>query len=183
MTNNQGIKQRTYHVKGMHCAACEVLIEKTLLDRDGIEAVDASANEELVTITYQGKPPTIEDLNQSFADGGYRFSTKAFVKDKKVLPIISRDDSGHVQVNPDKLQSWAITLCISLTIILIFIMFSRSGLSSIVSVNAPCPFFRDNSGRGLSSSFRSIYRYHSTDYRLPLRYGISNTNSDYRSYR
>ncbi len=41
----------TFSVKGTHCAACELLIEKKLLNQKGITAVDASANPGNVVIS------------------------------------------------------------------------------------------------------------------------------------
>ncbi|NIT04254.1 hypothetical protein GTO10_05030, partial [Candidatus Saccharibacteria bacterium] len=40
--NKENIKEATYYVKGMHCASCELIIEKELLKNEDIESVEAS---------------------------------------------------------------------------------------------------------------------------------------------
>jgi len=57
------IKNHTYYVKGMHCSACELLIEKNMLELDGVKSVDASTSKGEVTIEYSGQYPSIEKLN------------------------------------------------------------------------------------------------------------------------
>ena len=59
----QKLKQCTLYVDGMHCPACEVLIEKKLLKKQGIEAVDASLGKSRVSVTYMGdNKPDAKDI-------------------------------------------------------------------------------------------------------------------------
>jgi len=51
------IKEFTYFVKGMHCPACEILIERKLLEEDGVEGVEASTQKGEVRIAYEGERP------------------------------------------------------------------------------------------------------------------------------
>ena len=57
------MKKYLYKVKGMHCASCEVLIEKKLLELDGIEFVDASLSDESVLIGYTKTRLSVDTLN------------------------------------------------------------------------------------------------------------------------
>ena len=59
------MNEHSYFVKGMHCASCEILIEKKLLKIPGIKSVEASSNGG-VTIEYEGEKPSIENLNTIF---------------------------------------------------------------------------------------------------------------------
>ena len=45
-------KEHIYQVKGMHCASCEILIEKKLLDLENVKSVDASTVRGEVVIEY-----------------------------------------------------------------------------------------------------------------------------------
>ena len=80
---SENFKEKIYYVKGMHCASCEILIEKNLLNFENIKFVDASKNDGIVKIGYIGKEPDIKELNNSFKKYGYVFFEKPFnLKDK-----------------------------------------------------------------------------------------------------
>lgn len=66
-------QEQTYYVKGMHCAACEVLIEKKLLEIPGVKAVDASTADGRATIEYEGEKPAVAALNDIFQKDHYTF--------------------------------------------------------------------------------------------------------------
>lgn len=66
----------TLYVSGMHCASCEVLIEKKLSKIKGISSAKASLSNKEVTVQYNAKKPEISKLNSQFADLGYTFSEK-----------------------------------------------------------------------------------------------------------
>lgn len=113
-------KEKIYFVKGMHCASCEVLIEKELLTLPGIKLVDASANKSQVLIRYENQSPTISKLNSIFKDKGYNF----FEKETKLNDI--KEEKGN-----------NIVFVVSLAVIFIsaFIFLQKSGLSALISVN------------------------------------------------
>lgn len=70
------ISTKTFYISGMHCASCELLIEKKLLSKDGINAADVSVKN--TSVTFSGKKAdTINSkyLNKLFVDLGYTFST------------------------------------------------------------------------------------------------------------
>lgn len=70
------IKNRkvTYYVFGMHCAACESIIDKRLSKLDGITESNASLKNNSVDIFYKkGKKPKKEYLNNLFIDLDYTF--------------------------------------------------------------------------------------------------------------
>ena len=76
------INEKTYYVKGMHCASCEVLIEKSILELNGVESVDASMSKERVLIEYSKEKPTIEQLNKILKEQNYVFSEKPIKAEK-----------------------------------------------------------------------------------------------------
>jgi sulfite exporter TauE/SafE/copper chaperone CopZ len=113
----------TYYVRGMHCASCEILIEKKIFKEDSVEMVDVSLPKETVTIEYQtDKKITPEYLNNIFAEDGYRFSTTPFNKTQKIITKTS--------TNPFS------AIFIGIAFIIGFILLSKTGLASLVSVNA-----------------------------------------------
>jgi sulfite exporter TauE/SafE/copper chaperone CopZ len=71
------LQEFIYYVKGMHCASCELLIEKELLKINDIKSVEASLQKGTVRIVYQGERPKIQRLNSIFKKHGYTFSEES----------------------------------------------------------------------------------------------------------
>lgn len=68
------MRKHTYHVKGMHCAACENIIESELLKLKDAVRVEASMIRNTVTIESGGVIPEASELNLLFEGSGYLFS-------------------------------------------------------------------------------------------------------------
>lgn len=114
----------------MHCAACEILIEKKIIKEDPVEMVDVLLSKGTVTIEYDANEKVDpEYLNKIFRDDGYQFSTHPFNKSK----IVTTDSQCDV---PNEESSIKTQLFIAATFIIGFIFLSKSGLSSLVSINA-----------------------------------------------
>jgi len=73
---NKELKETTYYVSGMHCASCELIIEKGVLKGKGVEVVEASKSRSEVKIGYRDKKPSLKKLNKMFAGQNYKFSLK-----------------------------------------------------------------------------------------------------------
>jgi uncharacterized protein len=116
MANN--IKEKIYKVSGMHCASCELIIERELLKIKGVKSVEASTNKGEVTIEYEGEEPLLDELNRIFKNNGYSFS----------------DDIKRIQTPPR--GSFLGVLIISFGIIVVFIVINKLGLSSLVNVTS-----------------------------------------------
>jgi len=117
MTKN--IKEHIYYVKGMHCASCEILIEKKLLELGNIKSIEASAAKGEALIEYDGEKPTIERLNRVFKKEGYIFSDQS----REVISVF-------------KSKEFFITLGIGLLIIIGFIGLNKIGLSGLINVSS-----------------------------------------------
>ncbi len=117
MTKN--IKEHTYYVRGMHCASCEILIEKKLLELGNIKSVEASTAKGEALIEYDGERPTLERLNEIFKRESYTFS-----------------DRPQEIMNGFKPKEFFITLGIGLLIIIGFIGLNKLGLSGLINVSS-----------------------------------------------
>ena len=117
MTKN--IKEHTYYVRGMHCASCEILIEKKLLELGNIKSVEASTSKGAVLIEYEDEKPTIDRLNGIFKKEGYVFS-----------------DQSRKIINGFKPKEFFVTLGIGLLIIIGFIGLNKMGLSGLINVSS-----------------------------------------------
>ena len=113
------IKSITYHVKGMHCASCEIIIEKKLLEISYIQSAEASTAKNRVVIAYEKDRPTLKKLNKIFKQEGYSFYQQPKKEAKKL--------NAKELLNP---------LGISLLIIVAFLGFNRLGLSGLVDVES-----------------------------------------------
>ncbi|MDD5750319.1 MAG: sulfite exporter TauE/SafE family protein [Candidatus Pacebacteria bacterium] len=108
--------KHTYYIKGMHCASCEVLIEKELLAIPGVTFADASLTDGLVNVEYEKEKISVEHLNKKFKNYGYSFSEHAFKKEKQ---------SGI----------WKI-LAGAFVAIAAFLAITKLGLSSLINVSS-----------------------------------------------
>jgi len=79
------MKEKTYYIHGMHCASCEILLEKGILEYPGVESVDASVGGGTVHIVYDGTAPKIQKLNTKFKKDGYTFSEEKLEDTKAPL--------------------------------------------------------------------------------------------------
>lgn len=112
-------KEVNYYVKGMHCASCEIIIEKKLLQSENIKAVEASTVQGKISIKYKSEKPGTEQLNEMFKGNGYIFSAK---------PILKQANS--------KFKELATTIGIGTLIIALFIGLNKFGLVGLVNVNS-----------------------------------------------
>ena len=113
------IKERIYYVKGMHCASCEILIEKKLLDLDGVKSVEASLAKGRVLIEYEGREPSLGEINEIFRKENYIF----FDKSQEQKKSFAENNFFKIAV-------------ISLFIIAAFLYLNKLGLSSSINVNS-----------------------------------------------
>jgi len=77
------IRKKIYAVKGMHCASCEVLIEKKLLELTNIKSVQASVTKNTILIEYEGETPKLEGLNVLLKENNYTVSDFDAFSEKK----------------------------------------------------------------------------------------------------
>jgi len=125
----QKIKEHIYHVKGTHCASCEILIEKKLLALEAIKAVEASSAKGEVLIEYEGEKPSLSKLNEMFKKEGYVFGD---------LPRRSEAEAGQSKdlvINFEPKNVFFI-LGVALLVIIGFLGLNKLGLSGSLNVNS-----------------------------------------------
>ncbi|MCX6826432.1 MAG: sulfite exporter TauE/SafE family protein [candidate division Zixibacteria bacterium] len=113
------IKEKIFFVYGMHCASCEVLIEKKVLKIKGVKFAQADTVKGELIIEYEGQEPKIDLLNSLFRKENYRFSEQQIKNQGKESP-----------------KSIIGALIIAGVLILIFYLLSRSGIGGFLNVNA-----------------------------------------------
>jgi uncharacterized protein len=110
--------EHTYFVKGMHCASCEVLIEKRLSALREVRSVEVSASQGKAFIVYKGKKPSINKLNKFFRKENYFFFDQPAPKAK------------------EKKTDFFIIAGTALLIIIGFFLVKNSRLAGLISVNS-----------------------------------------------
>lgn len=136
------MKEQTYHVKGMHCAACEVLIEKKLLEIPGVKAVDASTANGRAVVEYEGQKPSLDTLNAIFKKDNY-----AFFENQQAVQQETLERNGVK-------NSTLIGFAVAAAVIAAFVLLDRmgvSGLLNITSTSSALSFFAFGVLAGLSS--------------------------------
>lgn len=124
MAIKKKLQEKTFKVAGMHCASCELLIEKKLINLPGIQSVDASTSKNEVLVEYDGAEPQAEELSRLFTQEKYNFS------DESGQESIKREETSE---NIDNT-----TLMVVLVLLVIGVLFILNGLgiANFVNVNA-----------------------------------------------
>lgn len=76
VTKNLSQSSCTYYVSGMHCGACEILLQKEIGKVKGVKKVDASLQKNSITISSDHANPSLEQLNRVVKKLGYTISDK-----------------------------------------------------------------------------------------------------------
>jgi len=116
------LREYLFFVKGMHCASCEVVIEKKLLNLRGVKSVDAHADKGEVLVEYVQEKPKADQLSSLFRKEGYVFSDDPFPGDEEKI-------SG-------KNNSLFNNFLVALTFIVGFLFLNRLGISGLVNVSS-----------------------------------------------
>ena len=116
-------KEQIYYVKGMHCASCEILIEKKLLDIGDIKSVDASTQKGQVVIEYENEKPALAKINEIFKKDKYVFfdTPNASMREGKAGKPINKT---------------LIAFNIALFAIIAFLLLDRMGVSGLFGVGS-----------------------------------------------
>ena len=127
------MKEYVYQVKGMHCASCEILIEKKLLDLPGVKSVDASTSKGEVVVEFEGDRPSADRLNDIFKQDNYKF----FDSEKKIASSQApRNDGGVKKVNPT-----LVAFNIAIFIIIAFLILDKLGIANFLSLSSTSSAF------------------------------------------
>lgn len=128
------LKRCTYYIDGMHCASCEILIEKKLLKKENIETVEASLTKNRVEFTYTGEKPSAEELSEDFKESGYLFSDRKFDHGKD-LPFI-QIKNGELNISESKLKRYLSILGIFAILLGLFLIIDKTGIATKITVGS-----------------------------------------------
>lgn len=115
-------KEHIYKIEGMHCASCEILIEKKLLDIPNIKSVDASTSKGEVVIEYDGDRPNPDKLSKLFTKENYKFSD---------VDNETKNNTKTETANPT-----LVAFNIAIFIIIGFLILQKIGVADFLSLNS-----------------------------------------------
>jgi Cu+-exporting ATPase len=119
-------KIETYKVKGMHCASCASIIEKTFKKTDGVESVEVNYGTETAKISFDESKTNPQHLSEKIEKLGYSLNLPTADE----MGMSADEHAGHLGLNQSKkekldeisqMKSLVIS-AIPLAIISIFIM-------------------------------------------------------------
>ena len=129
--------QNTYKIKGMHCASCAHVIEKTFKKTDGVDLVEVNYATETAKISFDQSKINIENLSKKIEPLGYSVVVPLLSKahDMKNMSagemgMSESDHAEHLGLNQSKLEKLSeikdmknkVMSAIPLAIVSVFIM-------------------------------------------------------------
>jgi len=109
--------KKIYKVEGIHCKSCEILIENTLEDIDGVKKAEVNLNKNELVIESK-KEFSNQELNKLFRKNGYSFD------ETKSTPTPPLRKGGEIWWMP------------AVGIILLFILLNKLGLGGFLKINS-----------------------------------------------
>lgn len=140
--NKKPANQSEIYISGMHCSACELLIEKKLMKKEHVASVTISRKDAKARVTFDNQSYlNIEQLNEEFKDLGYQFSHSPIEKPKNKL--WHKDANGKKTINQEKLKQLIVSFAIALIFLISFYFIEKLQLGSFISVdiNSALPAF------------------------------------------
>ncbi|OGZ79645.1 MAG: hypothetical protein A2528_03275 [Candidatus Staskawiczbacteria bacterium RIFOXYD2_FULL_37_9] len=130
------MKEHIYKVKGMHCASCEILIEKKLLEAQNIKSVDASAGNGEVVVEYEGDRPNPERLNKIFREENYKFFDETLDSRFRGNDTIKNGNDEKNENGGNKASPTLVAFNIAIFIIIAFLFLQKIGIADFLSISS-----------------------------------------------
>ena len=94
---------QTYRVKGMHCASCAGIIEKTFKKKDGVHSVEVNYTTETAKIAYDASKTSPQHLSQSIEPLGYSLALPT----AEEMGMSASEHAEHLGLNQSKKEKLA----------------------------------------------------------------------------
>src|SRR5258708_1297738 len=121
------MKSETYKIKGMHCASCASVIEKTFKKTEGVSSAEANYGTESVKVGFDDSKTNPHTLSEKIEPLGYSLIIPQTAEEMGMSPDDHAAHLGLNQSNKEKLaeikeQRNKVLSAIPLAVISIFIM-------------------------------------------------------------
>ncbi len=115
MSHHENMKKIRFRVRGMHCASCEVLVEREWRKIPGIVAVKSNHASGRAEVIYEGETPRPETLERAIASTGYSVSRWS--------------DASANEVSRPTARIWAEIGGIAILFLAVYALLSRFGFT------------------------------------------------------
>ncbi len=99
---------KTYRIKGMHCASCAAIIEKTLKKEEGVNFAEVNYGTEAAKLGFDNSKTSIAKLSSKIEPLGYTFiqnqdaSGVEFVRGAREMGMSEEEHAAHLGINQSK---------------------------------------------------------------------------------
>ncbi len=109
MLSSPGMETRTYPVRGMHCASCASIIEKTLKKIEGVHSVEVNPGTEAAKISYDESKTNPHHLSQKIQPFGYSLiiPTASSSPSASEMHMSADEHAAHLGLNQSKSEKLA----------------------------------------------------------------------------
>ena len=114
-----GSMEQVFYVNGMHCLACEILVEKKLIALPNVHSVEVSTSKERAVVEYEWQAPGVGELNKLFKPEGYSF-------------MLSPPPAQSVSRG----MSLAKIATVVIVAVVLIVLLQKAGLTRLVTVNS-----------------------------------------------
>ncbi len=94
---------QTYKIKGMHCASCAGIIEKTFKKIEGVAEAEANYGTESVKVNFDESKITPENLSKKIEPFGYSL----IIETAESMGMSADEHAGHLGLNQSKKEKLA----------------------------------------------------------------------------
>jgi Cu2+-exporting ATPase/Cu+-exporting ATPase len=123
-------KPQIYKIKGMHCASCAGIIEKTFKKVDGVKSVEVNYGTETAKVAFDPSKTSPQDLSSNIEKLGYSLVTQDLNPTADEMGMSPEEHAGHLGLRQSKQEKLTeikdmkskVLSAIPLAIISIFIM-------------------------------------------------------------
>ncbi len=95
---------QTYNVKGMHCASCSSVIEKTFKKVDGVHSVEVNYGTEKAKLSFDPSKTTPHDLSKHIEPLGYSLDVPVTAEE---MGMSADEHAAHLGLNQSKKEKLA----------------------------------------------------------------------------
>ncbi|MDR2416219.1 MAG: cation transporter [Candidatus Peribacteria bacterium] len=126
------------YLKGMHCNACKLLVEKSLIQLPTIQAVDANVRKGQVRLKYEGKL-NLEEIVSVIRECGYEV-----VDQPPLRPRLSKN-----------VKDYKILIISLLAFVFLYFLLRQAGIATLFDIQADQPSLGIVLVIGLTAGFSS----------------------------
>src|ERR1035437_5739408 len=97
------MKSARYSIKGMHCASCASIIEKTLKKVEGVNSVEVNYGNETAKISHDESKINIADISKKIEPLGYSIAMPT----AEEMGMSASEHASHLGLNQSKKEKLA----------------------------------------------------------------------------